>query len=82
MNAIKDTAEERNGIKSALQAMAANPLTDALRLGAIGFCYGGHCVLELARSGAPLRATVCIHGTLRTLKPAFRGGYQRRDPGS
>ncbi|MCP1204203.1 dienelactone hydrolase family protein [Pantoea sp. B550] len=73
MNALKDTAEERNRMKAALQALAANPLTDASRLGAIGFCYGGHCVLELARSGAPLRVTVCIHGTLSTQQPAVRG---------
>lgn len=73
MNALKDTDEERKRMKAALQALATDPLTDALRLGAIGFCYGGHCVLELARSGAPLRATVCIHGTLNTQRPAANG---------
>lgn len=51
MNALKDTDEERKRMKAALQALAADPLTDALSLGAVGFCYGGHCVLELARSG-------------------------------
>lgn len=73
MNALKDTDEERERMKAALRALAADPLTDALRLGAMGFCYGGHCVLELARSGAPLRATVCIHGTLNTQRPAASG---------
>ncbi|PAW33619.1 dienelactone hydrolase [Pantoea vagans] len=73
MNALKDTDEERKRMKAALQALAGDPLTDPLRLGAVGFCYGGHCVLELARSGAPLRATVCIHGTLGTQRPAGGG---------
>jgi len=73
MNALKDTDEERKRMKAALQALAADPLTDPLRLGAVGFCYGGHCVLELARSGAPVRATVCIHGTLGTQRPAGGG---------
>lgn len=38
MNSLKDTPEERLRMKAALQALAADPLTDALRLGAIGFC--------------------------------------------
>ncbi|WP_028693883.1 dienelactone hydrolase family protein [Pseudomonas cremoricolorata] len=33
---------------------------------AFGFCFGGCCVLELARSGADLRAAVSFHGTLDT----------------
>ncbi|MEN4582604.1 dienelactone hydrolase family protein [Pantoea agglomerans] len=73
MNALKDSDEERKRMQAALQALAAEPLADSIRLGAIGFCYGGHCVLELARSGAPLRVTACVHGTLDTLRPAGRG---------
>lgn len=73
MSSLKHMPDERNRMKAALQALAADPLVDAFRLGAIGFCYGGHCVLELARSGAPLRVTVCIHGTLDTRSPASKG---------
>lgn len=40
------------------------------RLAAYGFCFGGACVLELARSGADLRATVSFHGLLNTPDPA------------
>ncbi|WP_439888691.1 dienelactone hydrolase family protein [Pseudomonas sp. MBLB4123] len=43
---------------------------DAGRLGAIGFCFGGGSVLELARSGAPLRGFVSFHGNLDTPNPA------------
>lgn len=35
---------------------------DATRIGAIGFCFGGMCVLDLARSGADLRGVVSFHG--------------------
>ena len=40
------------------------------RLAAFGFCFGGACVLELARSGADLRAFVSFHGLLDTPRPA------------
>jgi dienelactone hydrolase len=46
---------------------------DAHRIAAIGFCYGGCTVLELARSGADLRAAVSYHGILTTLAPAEPG---------
>lgn len=34
------------------------------KIGALGFCFGGMCVLELARSGANLTAGISIHGVL------------------
>ena len=40
------------------------------RLAAFGFCFGGACVLELARAGADLRAFVSFHGLLDTPRPA------------
>ncbi|TNJ43932.1 dienelactone hydrolase family protein [Phaeobacter sp. B1627] len=35
---------------------------DASRIGAMGYCLGGKAVLDLARSGAALRACVSVHG--------------------
>lgn len=43
---------------------------DTSRLAAFGFCFGGCCALELARTGAPLKAAVSFHGTLDTPNPA------------
>lgn len=43
---------------------------DQSRLAAFGFCFGGCCALELARTGAPLKAAVSFHGTLDTPNPA------------
>ena len=34
------------------------------KIGAIGFCFGGMCVLELAREGVNLKAGVVMHGAL------------------
>lgn len=40
------------------------PQVDPKQLFAIGFCFGGLCVLDLARSGAKLNGVVSFHGLL------------------
>ena len=51
-------------IGAALAACRALHEVVAARMAAIGFCFGGMCVLDLARSGADLRAVVSFHGLL------------------
>jgi len=51
-------------IKAAFDTASALEEVAADRLAAIGFCFGGLCVLDLARSGAPLRGVVSFHGLL------------------
>jgi dienelactone hydrolase len=38
-------------------------------IAAVGYCFGGMTVLELARSGAPINAVVSVHGSLDTNRP-------------
>lgn len=57
-----DTKLLRSRVYAALAQLCANPGVDSKRLAAIGFCLGGMCALELARSGAPLRAAISFHG--------------------
>lgn len=52
-----------------LKAQTAQVALDASKLGAIGFCFGGGAVLELARSGAELKGFVSFHGNLDTPNP-------------
>jgi len=59
--------------RAALATLAALPQVDATRLAAIGFCFGGSVVLELAREGADLKAVVSFHGVLATKLPAQPG---------
>ena len=59
--------------RAALATLAALPEVDAARLAAIGFCFGGSVVLELAREGADLKAVVSFHGVLTTKMPAQSG---------
>jgi dienelactone hydrolase len=59
-----DVAAWRRRINAALSALRALDRVDATRVAAIGYCFGGSSVLELARSGAELRAVVSFHGEL------------------
>jgi dienelactone hydrolase len=61
---------------AALSTLAALPQVDATRLAAIGFCFGGSVVLELARAGADLKAVVSFHGVLATKMPAQSGAVK------
>lgn len=49
---------------AALCAVKLLPAADANKIAAIGFCFGGLCVLDLARSGADLKGVVSFHGLL------------------
>lgn len=54
---------------AAYAALKAHPMVDASRVAAIGFCFGGMCVLDLARSGSDIAGVVSFHGLL----PAIEG---------
>jgi dienelactone hydrolase len=53
----------------ALRVLASQPETDPAKLAAIGYCFGGTTVLELARSGADVKAVVGFHSGLATTRP-------------
>ena len=71
-----DPAKLRARGRAGLAALAGLPQVDRGRLAAIGFCFGGSVVLELARDGAPLRAAVSVHGVLATSAPAAVGSVR------
>lgn len=48
------------------------------QVAAIGYCFGGTTVLELARAGTPLAAVASFHGLLTTTAPAARGAIAAR----
>jgi len=51
-------------MEEGIQAILKHPMTDKENLSAIGFCFGGLCALDLARSGADLQGVVSFHGLL------------------
>lgn len=70
----KDRGEMRKRVNKALGvllAQAGHAPIDMQRIAAIGFCFGGSAVLDLARSGAEVAAVVSFHGGLSTDDPAL-----------
>lgn len=59
---MQDRAMLQKRITAALQAVKLLPWTDSSKVAAIGFCFGGLCVLDLARTGADLQGVVSFHG--------------------
>lgn len=49
----------------AYQTLTQVDEVDTAKIGAMGFCFGGLCVLDLARSGADVKGTVSFHGALK-----------------
>jgi len=57
-----ETAKER--FDAGLEVLKNNPYTDSSMIGAIGYCFGGGVVLNMARSGADLDGVVSFHGSI------------------
>lgn len=68
----------RARIRAAYDRMLELPGVDPSRAAAIGYCFGGLAVLELASSGAPVAAVVSFHGLLTTPAPARAGEVPAR----
>jgi dienelactone hydrolase len=66
---MQDPHRIRSLGQAGLDVLTAQDRTDTSRLAAIGFCFGGTMSLELARSGAELRAVVGFHSGLATTRP-------------
>jgi dienelactone hydrolase len=66
---VRSTPLMRERAQAGLKVLAQSSLVDPQRLAAIGFCFGGTTVLELAYSGADLRGVVSFHGGLTAPRP-------------
>jgi len=64
-----DRALYRERLKAGLAQLTGQKLVAPGQVAAIGYCFGGTGVLELARSGADLKGVVTFHGGLGTPTP-------------
>lgn len=63
----------RSRLQAGLDELKKQSQVDAKKTAAIGYCFGGGGVLELARSGADVTGVVSFHGGLATPSPAKSG---------
>lgn len=59
---MADRALLQARMQAALDTVRSLPSVNRNRIAAMGFCFGGLCVLDLARTGADLRGAVSFHG--------------------
>ncbi|MGD0959835.1 MAG: dienelactone hydrolase family protein [Methylomonas sp.] len=64
-------AEQR--FRAGMDFLRQQASVDAENIAAIGYCFGGAVVLDMARLGLPLKAAASFHGNLQTKTPAQSG---------
>jgi dienelactone hydrolase len=69
----KNMPEAEARFKAALSLLRAQPGVDKDNIAAIGYCFGGGVVLEMARRGLDLKGVASFHGSLPTAHPAQKG---------
>lgn len=74
----KNLPEMTKRFKAAMEIAKISRRTDASQMAAIGYCFGGGVVLEMARQGIPLKAVASFHGGLTTDHPAQPGAVKAK----
>lgn len=67
LNADRNLLVDR--MKTSLRVAKSIDVGDESNIGAIGFCFGGKCVLDLVRSGEKIKGIVSFHGVFDAPKP-------------
>jgi dienelactone hydrolase len=75
---MKDLSLMRAKFQAAIELLKKNNLVDSTRIAAIGYCYGGGVVLNMARAGFDLKGVVSFHGSLATTTPAEKGNVKAK----
>lgn len=66
-----DVAKQR--FLAAMDFLKRQPMVDPTQIAAIGYCFGGGVVLNMARQGVDLKGVASFHGSLSAVKPAREG---------
>ena len=75
---MKDFDAGKARFLAAMDFLKQQPTVDPTRIAAIGYCFGGGVVLNMARQGADLKGVASFHGSLTATKPAQSGGIKAK----
>ncbi|VAW73381.1 Dienelactone hydrolase family protein [hydrothermal vent metagenome] len=75
---LAEKGAARKRFEAAHELLAARAETDPDRIAAMGYCFGGGVVLNMARAGVDLDGVVSFHGSLGTDSPAAPGRIKAR----
>lgn len=76
--AMADTDSAKARFNVGLDLLKEQQQTDVAKLAAVGYCFGGKVVLDMARQGVPLDGVVSFHGALATQTRAVPGSVKAR----
>jgi dienelactone hydrolase len=76
--ATKDPQVKKARFDAALAELKKLPQVDSAKIAAIGYCFGGGVVLDMARQGEELALVGTFHGSLATKTPPKRGAVKAR----
>ncbi len=75
---MKNFPAARSRFIAAMDTLKDHPTVDPDRIAAIGYCFGGGIVLNLARQGIDLKGVASFHGSLRPVRPTEIGGIKAK----
>jgi dienelactone hydrolase len=67
----KDRALMKTRVQAAYDVLAKHALVDAAKIAQAGYCFGGSTAVEFGSTGAPLAATIAIHGSFNNHQPGW-----------
>lgn len=74
--AMKNFDLSRDRFLAAMKFLKQQPMVDPDRLAAIGYCFGGGIVLNMARQGTDLKGVASFHGDLTAVRNSRPGGIK------
>ena len=75
---MKNFALAKERFLAGMDFLKKQPTVDPARVAAIGYCFGGGIVLNMARQGVDLKGVASFHGNLTAIKPAQPGGIKAK----
>jgi dienelactone hydrolase len=70
---MKNFGTAKARFMAAIDFLKKQPVVDQDKIAAIGYCFGGGIVLNMARQGVDLKGVASFHGSLTAIKPAEKG---------